>query len=116
MGYSRLAIYLVGLVVVVLATWIFLTQTPVGQAIPFGVALALILLLVGIGIMASASSINDARYSRRVVRDNMGGGPGLTERRVYNTGPNTYVGDRVVEERTAIAPHGETIVEEKRLD
>lgn len=113
MGYSRLAIHLVGLVVVVLAAWIFLTQTPVGKALPYSVALALILLLVGIGVMASASSINDARYSRRVVRDNLGG-PAVTERRVYNTGP-AYgtTTERIVDQPPAT---GETVVEERRLD
>ena len=108
MGTSRLAVYLVGLVVVVAAVWVFLTQTPVGQAIPSGVALALILLLVGIGIMASARSLNDRRSVHRVVHD----GPtvGAPPARVYDTRYTRY-------EDAAVPPaHGETVVEERRFD
>jgi thiol:disulfide interchange protein len=69
MGTARLAIYLVGLVVVVAAVWVFLTQTAVGRSVPAGMALAIILLLVGIGVMASARSINDRRVTSRVTHD-----------------------------------------------
>jgi len=71
MAYTRLLLYLVGLLIVVAAAWIFLTQTPVGEVIPAGVALALILLLVGIGIMAGARAMDDTGYARRrrVVHD-----------------------------------------------
>ncbi|HWH09382.1 MAG TPA: hypothetical protein VNX21_09290 [Candidatus Thermoplasmatota archaeon] len=105
MGSARLAVYLVGLVVVVAAVWVFLTQTPVGQAIPSGVALALILLLVGIGIMASARSLNDRRSVHRVVHDGPGYGPPVAsayERRTTYDAPPPV--------------HGETVVEERRFD
>lgn len=70
MGYTRLLLYIVGLLIVVAAAWIFLTQTPVGDAVPAGVALALILLLVGVGVMAGARAMGDTTYSRRrVVHD-----------------------------------------------
>jgi len=70
MGYAKLALYLVGLIVVVAAAWIFLTETPVREDVPPGVALAIILLLVGIGIMAGARSMDDTFISRRrVVHD-----------------------------------------------
>lgn len=72
MGYSRLAIYLVGLLLVVGAAWVFLTQTDIGQTVPAGAALAVILLLVGIGVMASAKNIRDTRETRRVVHDSGG--------------------------------------------
>ena len=114
MGATRLAVYLVGLVLVVAAAWIFLTQTPVGQAIPSSIALVLILLLVGIGVMAAANSINDTRTTRRVVHD----GPGYVappvargptyERRVYDT---RYAPDYVEP-----PVGGETVVEERRFD
>lgn len=115
MGYTRLLVYLVGLILVVTAAWIFLTQTPVGNVVPSGVALAIILLLVGIGIMASAKSINDARYSRRVIRD----GPTApvntyATRRAY--GP---MGGEAVVDRTTVVNEpvsGETYVEERRWD
>lgn len=117
MGATRIAVYLVGLALVVFAAWIFLTQTDVGRSVPAGLGLALILLLVGIGVMASAKSINDSRYTRRVVHDNVAaGGPRVYDTRYgygpgYNAGvppPVAPYGDRIVE--------GETIVEERRLD
>lgn len=69
MGLARLAVYLTGLLLVVAAAWVFLTQTSLGESLPAGVALAVILLLVGIGVMASAKSINDHRETRRVVHE-----------------------------------------------
>ena len=65
MAYTRFLLYMVGLLIVVAAAWIFLTQTPVGDAIPAGVALALIHLLVGIGVMAGARAMDDTFYARR---------------------------------------------------
>lgn len=108
MGTARLAVYLIGLLVVIAGVWIFLTQTPIGRSVPPGVALALILLLVGIGVMASASNINDRRYSRRVVHD---APPVVGGTRVYDTRyapppAEAYVGPAT----------GETIVDERRLD
>ena len=115
MGATRIAVYLVGLLLVVVAAWVFLTQTDVGRSVPAGIGLSLNLLLVGIGVMASAKSINDSRVSRRVVHDSTGvAGP-----RVYDTryvgpaagpvvGPTVAPYDRVVE--------GETYVEERRYD
>lgn len=96
MGTARLAIYLVGLVAVVVAAWILLTMTPVNEFVSPGLALALILLIVGIGIMASAKSINDARVSRRVVHDTDAGAYPRTGT-VYEDG--TVRSERVVEER-----------------
>src|SRR5438552_18315293 len=109
MGTARLAIYLVGLVVVVAAVWVFLTQTSVGRQVPAGLALAIILLLVGVGVMASARSINESRSTRRVVHD-YGTGPAYVHR-TYVPPPPAY---------DAVAPpppaDGETIVDERRYD
>ncbi|MEA3198998.1 MAG: hypothetical protein QOE90_426 [Thermoplasmata archaeon] len=110
MGATRLALYLVGLVIVVVAAWVFLTQTPVGRQVPSSLALVLILLLVGIGVMAAASNINESRVTRRVVREGAPGyvAPPAYERRVYDTryAPG-YVEPPV---------DGETIVDERRFD
>ncbi|HEX2021945.1 MAG TPA: hypothetical protein VHH36_04485 [Candidatus Thermoplasmatota archaeon] len=108
MGSARLAVYLIGLLLVVGAVWVFLTQTDPGRRVPTGVALALILLLVGVGVMASAKSINDSRTTRRVVHD------GPTTGRVYETAPppRAYAPGYVEE---TYAP-GETVVEERRYD
>ena len=120
MGYTRLLVYLVGLILVVMAAWIFLTRTPLGASIPSSVALAIILLLVGIGVMASAKSINDARYSRRIVQD---GGPAVPPVNTYPGGTTTRVYDRpateTVVDRTRVVNEpvsGETYVEERRWD
>lgn len=113
MSYSRLAIYLVGLVVVALALWVFLTQTAIGRSIPSGVAWALILLLVGVGIMASASSIRDSRSLHRVVHD---GGPN------YAVPPPPPGPASTYERRTTYDPAyspprtGETVIEDRRYD
>lgn len=112
MGYARLAVYLTGLLVVVLAAWVFLTQTPVGDSIPAGVALAIILLLVGVGVMASAKSINDTRYSRRIVHDTDAPPATYTTRRTYDAAPGAVDRTRVVNEPAT----GETYVEERRFD
>ncbi|HUR70137.1 MAG TPA: hypothetical protein VM370_12910 [Candidatus Thermoplasmatota archaeon] len=67
MGFARLTLYIIGLIVVVMAAWIFLTQTPIAKTIPAGVALAIILLLVGIGVMAGARAMDDTYTTRRRV-------------------------------------------------
>jgi thiol:disulfide interchange protein len=110
MGATRIAIYLVGLLLVVGAAWVFLTQTDAGRSVPAGVGVALILLLVGIGVMASAKSINDSRVSRRVVHDSS------TGPRTYDTryaGPAT---GPVVGPSTGPYVENETYVEERRYD
>lgn len=117
MGYTNLAVYLVGLLVVVVAAWIFLTQTPIAGAIPGGVALALILLLVGIGIMASARSVRESRHLRRVSYDGPGVGPArerVVERETY---PARSV-ERVHDRSDAYPPpaSGQTVVEERRYE
>lgn len=110
MGTARLAIYLIGLIVVVGAVWVFLTQTPVGRTIPSGIALAIILLLVGIGIMASAKSINDRRVSSRVTHE--GGGTFVPPAPPASSVSST----RVYDTRYAPPTQSETVVEERRYD
>lgn len=68
---TRFAIYVIGLVFIIGAVWVFLTQTEFGQALPGGVALAIILLLVGIGVMASTRTLN-GHTERRVVHEDGG--------------------------------------------
>lgn len=118
MAFTRMAIYLVGLFIVVAAAWIFLTQTPVGATIPAGVALAIILLLVGVGVMAAARAMDDGGfYRRRVTHDGPGPGYGAG----YVAPPATTT--RVVERETVGTPNTvvyepgstETVVEERRF-
>ena len=121
MGYTNLAVYLVGLLVVVVAAWVFLTQTPVAGVIPGGIALALILLLVGIGIMASARSIRESRHMRRVSYDGPAYGPGPAAReRVVER--EAYPARTIEREHYAGGTYpppptpGETIYEERRYE
>lgn len=106
MGYARLALYLIGLMVVVAAAWIFLTETPIGETVPSGVAFAIILLLVGIGIMAGARSMDDTFTTRRrVVRDS-----DYADRPGYVAPTSTTV----VNPPGAYDTTRETVVEERR--
>lgn len=111
MGYTRLAVYIVGLLIVVMAAWVFLTQTPLGDTIPASIALAIILLLVGVGVMVAARNINDSTYRRRVVRDVDGVAPPPATR-YYEAPAGTVERTRVVNEPAT----GETYVEERRYD
>lgn len=108
MGYARLALYIVGLIVVVMAAWIFLTQTPIKNNVPAGVSLAIILLLVGIGVMAGARSMDDTfSYRKRVVRD-----------ADYTQGPmapgTTYVAPQPGNRVQPGSSSNETVIEERR--
>lgn len=112
MGFAKLALYLIGLLVVVAAAWIFLTQTPVSDVISPGVALAVILLIVGIGVMVSANAIDD-RFTRRRVTHEGGDyvAPGYVAPPAATTRTTTYH-----EGGTYVEPprSGETITEERR--
>jgi hypothetical protein len=47
----RALVYLLGLVVVLVAVWLLLTQTFVAAVLPFGIAVVVLLILLGIGLM-----------------------------------------------------------------
>lgn len=106
MGYTRLAIYLGGVAILVLAAWVLLTQTGIADVIPVGVVIAVMLLIVGIGVIAASRSVDDRRFTRRVVHD---GSPMEPGRRVVH---RTYEDDV----DTTYAEPRETIVEERRYD
>ena len=111
MGFTRLAIYIIGLLLVVAAAWVFLTQTPFSDDIPAGVALAIILFLVGLGVMVSANALDDTFYRRRVVRDDYGSAVTPARSTTYHepARTTTYTEPGSVTPRT-----GETVVEERR--
>lgn len=92
MSYARIAIYLVGLALLVAAVWVFLTQTEIGQSVPAGFALAIILLIVGVGVMASARGIRESREYTRVVHD--AAPPVAPGRTVEYDRDGTYVEER----------------------
>ncbi|MFA5861459.1 MAG: hypothetical protein WDA16_07160 [Candidatus Thermoplasmatota archaeon] len=109
---TRLTLYLVGLVVIVAAVWVALTMTPLGRQVPSSVALVLILLVVGIGVMASARNINESRRTSHVVHD--GTMPPVATGRVTGT---RYAPPGYVERETYVEPapvSSETIVDERR--
>lgn len=103
MGYAKLALYLIGLMVVVAAAWVFLTETPVREEVHPGIALAIILLLVGLGIMVGARSMDDTFVARRrVVRDSDYGDGSYAPRSgatVVNPPESSTSRETVVEER-----------------
>lgn len=104
MGTTRLAIFLVGLVVVAVAAWTFFTQSELGRQVPFGIAIALILLLVGVGVMASARSINERSSTQRVIHEGAAA-PVVVDRRA-NVYQPTYA--------PPVEGSSETRVEERR--
>jgi thiol:disulfide interchange protein len=108
MGFVRLALYIVGLLLVVAAAWVFLTQTPFADDVPAGVAIAVILLLVGLGVMVSANAIDDTVYRRRVVHDgDRAAGP--------RTRTTTTYDERAPYDDTLRTEQRETYVEERRF-
>lgn len=88
-----LAVYFVGLIVVLAAFWVLFTQTGLEEFIPMTVAIALVLLIVGIAVMASSDRFSPSRRAAvgtvvredRVVRDRIA--------------PETQSYERVEEER-----------------
>lgn len=72
---ARLAIYVVGLLFVLAAAWVFLTQTSARASAPGGIPLAILLLVVGIGIMASTQAMARRRARRdAIVHESVGPG------------------------------------------
>lgn len=59
MALLRLALYVIGLALVVTAAWLFTAGVPRADELSAKIALALMLLLVGIGIMASVRAFEE---------------------------------------------------------
>lgn len=53
----KITLYLVGLALVVAGIFVLFTQTPLADFIPFGVVVAVILLVIGIGVMIMGTTI-----------------------------------------------------------
>lgn len=65
---GNIAFYLVGLALVLLAIWILFTQTGLEDYVPIGVVAGVLLLVVGLGVMASSDRFGLFR-DRTVVVD-----------------------------------------------
>jgi uncharacterized membrane protein len=55
----RFGVYLVGLVLVLAAIWVLLTQTGLAAIVPVGIIAVALLILLGIGIMRGAATIEE---------------------------------------------------------
>lgn len=49
-----LTIWFVGLVVVLAGIWVLFTETPLADFVPLGITLAVLLVLLGVGVMAAS--------------------------------------------------------------
>jgi len=65
---SSMAFYLVGLSLVLLAIWVLFTQTGLEEFVPVGVIIGVLLLVVGLGVMATSDRF-DVFRDRTVVVD-----------------------------------------------
>lgn len=75
---TRILAYVVGLAIVVAGIYVLFTQTPLADYIPGGVVLAIVLLVIGLGVMMLSTSFTSPRA---VVTDR------TVERTAY---PSTY--------------------------
>ncbi|MCA1814247.1 MAG: hypothetical protein LC624_09915 [Halobacteriales archaeon] len=58
----RFAVYLVGLLLVLAAIWVLLTQTGLAAIVPVGVIAVALLVLLGVGIMRGAMTIDEHHH------------------------------------------------------
>jgi multisubunit Na+/H+ antiporter MnhC subunit len=77
LSMMRLAVYLVGLVLVLAAVWLLLTQTAIAAFIPMTLIVVAMLLILGFGVMRGAEAPPPAVM----------GGPGVVEERVVEERP-----------------------------
>lgn len=58
---TRILAYVVGLAIVVAGIYVLFTQTPLADYIPAGVVLAIVLLVIGLGVMMLSTSFTGPR-------------------------------------------------------
>jgi hypothetical protein len=62
MGHAmRLIVWIVGLALVIAAAWVLWTMTAVSELVPWGVFVAVVLVILGVGIMGAANQIRGER-------------------------------------------------------
>lgn len=54
---TKIILYLVGLALVVAGIFVLFTETPLADYIPFGVVVAVVLLVIGLSVMIMGTSI-----------------------------------------------------------
>lgn len=71
----RVGVYFLGLVLVLLGVWLFLTQTGISAFIPMSLVLIALLLIVGVAVMRASHVGEHAVVEREVVDRPVHGGP-----------------------------------------
>lgn len=66
---ARIAIYLVGLVLVLAALWLLVTETGLAAVVPFSLLAIGLLLILGLGIIGAARTVPAERYVEHEVVD-----------------------------------------------
>lgn len=64
---TKFAVYMIGLLLVVAAGYVLLTQTGVSAYVPAGIILVALLLLLGLGIMGGSQRIDNSTPTREIV-------------------------------------------------
>jgi hypothetical protein len=98
---ARVALYLLGVIVVVVGVWFILSAAGIFDVLGRAVAIGIIVLILGLGIMAASHRISEpwGPRRRRYYESNAGTAttapPATPNRPVVRTGPT---GERIVEE------------------
>lgn len=97
---ARVALYLLGVLVVVVGVWFILSAAGIFDVLGRAVAIGIIVLILGLGIMAASHRISEpwGPRRRRYYESNTGTAtapPATPNQPVVRTGP---AGERIVEE------------------
>ena len=97
---ARVALYLLGVLVVVVGAWFILSAAGIFDVLGRAVAIGIIVLILGLGIMAASHRISEpwGPRRRRYYESNTGTAtapPATPNQPVVRTGP---AGERIVEE------------------
>ena len=66
MFMKRFAVYMIGLLIVVAALFVLITQTGLAQVIPLGILAAALVIILGIGVMSAATSVDEHPVGREI--------------------------------------------------
>lgn len=92
---SSLVVYLIGLVLILAAVWVIFTQTELADYIPASVAVAVVLLIVGIAVMASSDRFATRGRTTTIEERHVSGPPPGTPRAEYEQREVRYDDDWV---------------------
>ena len=76
MNATRLVVFFVGVVLVIVAAWMLFVQTGLSRWIPMGIAAAALLFFIGVVIMGASEKIpSEHKSSRTTVEEHHGEHP-----------------------------------------